>query len=59
MCGSDLSGEVPVHGDYKVQLCEDLPENLLVHLAALPVIEVSGGAGVEGHVTDHQGTASG
>lgn len=53
-----LSCEVSLDSDQVVQLGEDLPENLLVHLSSLPGVKVGGGTGVKGHITDHQRKAA-
>lgn len=48
-----LSGEVDVKRHQVVQFCEDLPEDLVVHLSSLPGIKFGSNRGVKGHVTDH------
>lgn len=54
-CVFHLSSEVSAHGGQVVELCEDLPEDLFIHLAAAPPVEFWQGVGVKVHVTDHQG----
>lgn len=49
-----LSTEVSVDCNKVVQLCEDLPEDLVIHLTSLPWIKVRCSTRIKGHVTNHQ-----
>lgn len=53
-----LRSEVSVDCNQVVELGEDLPEDLFVHLTSLSCIEVWWCAGVEVDVTDHQSKTS-
>lgn len=58
LCILYLRSEVSVDYNQVVELGEDLPEDLLVHLTSFSWIEVWGRAGVEVDVTDHQSKTS-
>ncbi len=54
LCVCYLSSEVSVDCNQVVQLCEDLPEDLVIHLTSLPRVKVGCSTRIKGHVTNHQ-----
>lgn len=53
-CLCYLSSEVSVHCNHIVQLCEDLPEDLIINFATLPRVKIRSSTRVKGHITDNQ-----